>query len=69
MTTATTIKTIGVATYTSTPSNPHAAMLTKKSNSLHVSRATTRSQGLKPVVTLLEATTTMETSATFLQST
>jgi hypothetical protein len=45
MTTASTTKTIGLATVTSTPSTPHAATHIKKSNSLHVSRATTRSQG------------------------
>jgi hypothetical protein len=54
---------------TSTPCNPHTAMLIKKSNSLHGGQATTRLQGPKSAVTLREATTTMETSATCLQST
>jgi hypothetical protein len=45
---------------TSTPSNPHAATLTKKSNNLH---------GIKPTVTLREATATVETFMTFLQLT
>jgi hypothetical protein len=41
-------------------------MLTKKSNSLHDSRATIRSQGPKLAVTLREAMATMETYATCL---
>jgi hypothetical protein len=51
------------------PSNPHAATLTKMSNSLHFSRETTRSQGLKPAVTLWEAMATMQIFVIFLQST
>jgi hypothetical protein len=66
MAAATATKTIRMATDSSTPSNPHAATLIKKSNSLHDSRATIRLQGPKPTVTPREATATVETSATCL---
>jgi hypothetical protein len=58
MTTATATKTTGAATITSMPSTLRVAMQTKKSNSLHDSRATTRPPGIKPEVTLREAKAT-----------